>query len=500
MFAFGSQILALVRDRMLAHEFGAGVSLDIYYAAFRIPDLLYVLFASTLSVYVLIPFVARSREQNGTDSAKDFLSQIFSVFLIVYIVVAAGMMIAAPYLAGILFPGIEDTETLTMMMRVLLLQPLFLGISSLFGVITQLGHRFVLYALSPLIYNVGIIFGIAFLYPHVGLIGLAFGVVLGAIGHMLIQLPLVRSSALAFRFTTNFSKDLLQKVLMVSIPRALTLSLNQFVLLALASFASLMAVGSVSVFQFAYNLHSVPLSIIGVSYSVAAFPVLAELYAGNHFAKFKAHILTVLRHIIFWSVPAIVLMVVLRAQLVRVLLGSGSFDWDDTRLTAAVLAILILGLAAQAINLLVIRVFYAAGYTKIPFYIILLGSIIAILSSVGLMQIYGTSVAFQDMLAYIMRLRDVQGAEVLVLALGYTSAIILQSLCLLIAARKIFEIKLQPLLIPFCNACAAGLVGGVLAYASLNFLVEGINPNTFVGIFLQGFISGIVGLVGAVLT
>lgn len=500
LFTFGSQILALVRDRMLAHQFGADAALDIYYAAFRVPDLLYVLFASTLSVYVLIPFVTRRCNEAGDEAGRELLSQVFSIFLIVYSGVAVVMIAAAPIIGPMLFPGIGDTETLVSMMRILLLQPLFLGLSSLFGVVTQLGHRFVLYAVSPLIYNLGIIFGILVLYPMVGLIGLGYGVVLGAIGHMAIQIPLVQQSAYAFGLRMQFNARMLREVLMVSIPRAVTLSLNQFVLLVMASLASLMAVGSVSVFQFAHNLHSVPLAVIGASYSVAAFPVLSQLYANNNLSKFRMYITTALRHIIFWSVPVIVLIIVLRAQIVRVVLGSGAFDWEDTRLTAAVLAILVLALLAHSINLLIIRVFYAAGHTKIPLYVVLGGAVLAIGGTMRLDALYGKYPEFAATVADTMRLTEVAGTEVLVIAIGYTVAIIVQSLALLVCARFVFALRLTPLFVPLLNAIAAALVGGMSAYVALHFLVEGINPNTFVGIFLQGLLAGVIGLCGAALT
>lgn len=501
LFTLGSQLLALVRDRMLAHEFGADASLDIYYAAFKIPDLLFVLFASTLSVYVLIPFVARGRSNgDGNAAGRDLLAQIFSVFLIAYSVFALVAFIAAPYVAPYLFPGITDTDTLVLLQRILLLQPMFLGISSLFGVVTQLGHRFVLYAVSPLIYNIGIILGIFALYPLFGLEGLAYGVVLGAIGHMLIQLPFVQESELRFHFTTVFSKRLLMEVLTVSMPRALTLSLNQLVLLAMASFASVMAVGSVSVFQFAYNLHSVPLAVIGVSYSVAAFPVLSELYATGQLPKFRVHIATALRHIIFWSVPALVLIIVLRAQLVRVVLGSGAFDWEDTRLTAAVLAVLVLALVAHAVNLLLIRVFYAAGYTKTPLYVGLFGTVFAICGTVLFDAIYVAYPAIARFIADVMRLSNVSGTEVLVIAFGYTVAVILQSCILFFFARATFGFSTRVLCRPFFHACAAAILGGASAYVALNFIVEGVNPDTFLGILLQGSVAGVVGIMGATLT
>lgn len=499
LFAFGSQILALVRDRLLANEFGAGAALDMYYAAFRIPDLLYVLFASTLSVYVLIPFVARHQKAGQPAAAQALLSQIFTLFLILYAGIALVLFVLTPTIVPVLFPGITDQALLTTLVRILLLQPLFLGISSLFGVVTQLGHRFVLYAISPLIYNVGIIFGIVFLYPLLGLSGLTIGVVLGALGHMAIQWPLVRQSDLAFSFMRRINWDEVGAVLRTSIPRALTLSLNQLVLLVLVGFASVMAAGSVSVFQFAYNLQSVPLAVIGASYSVAAFPLLAELHAAKNFQLFTAHITTALRHILFWSVPAVVLVIVLRAQIVRVVLGTGAFDWGDTRLTAAVLAVLIVALASHAINLLMIRALYAGGNTLKPLLVSLISAGVALAMSYGFVLFYNTNDALRVTVTEIMRVPDVIGSEVLALAFGYTVSVSLQSLLLLIVTAHHFKIDFTWLPAHIGRALIASLFGGVAAYAALNFLVAGLNQETFVGIFLQGLLSGVFGVVGVIL-
>ncbi len=198
-FALGSQMLALVRDRLLAHTFGAGSELDLYYAAFRIPDVLFALFASVLSVYVLLPFVTKAKNEAGVPAASLVLGQIFTLFMLVYAVCALILFVSAPYLVTTFFPGFtHDGETLTMLIRILLLQPLFLGISSLLGVVTQMSQRFVLYAISPLVYNVGIIIGIVFLYPVLGITGLVSGVVVGAFLHALIQWPLVRGSGFNF--------------------------------------------------------------------------------------------------------------------------------------------------------------------------------------------------------------------------------------------------------------------------------------------------------------
>lgn len=501
LFALASQILALVRDRLLAHEFGAGYELDVYYAAFRIPDLLYVLFASVLSVYVLLPFVSKARLVSH-EAGRLVLAQVFTLFLLLYSVVAVVCLFAAPLLVPWFYPGFTAAAhaDIVHLMQILLLQPLLLGISSLFGVVTQIHHRFVLYALSPLLYNIGIIFGVVVLYPLFGIVGLAYGVVVGALGHVLVQWPLVRKSELAFRVTLQFQWRLIGEIARVAVPRALTLSIVQLQFLALVALASFMAVGSVAVFQLAYNLQSVPLAIVGMSYSVAAFPVLAELLANNDRQKFLAYVETALRHIIFWSIPISALFIVLRAQIVRVLLGSGSFNWEDTRLTAAVLGIMVVTLVGQAIILLLVRAFYAGGRTFVPLCVTFFGAGVGILSAYGLTYLFMHSLEFATAVTSFVRLSDVSGAAVLMLPLGFSLGVIVELVLLLIMFARHFQMRLQALWQPAYHAVLASLSGGSVAYLTLVFVVEGVNQDTFIGIFIQGLAGGLLGVTAVVMT
>jgi putative peptidoglycan lipid II flippase len=495
LFAFGSQILAIVRDRLLAHNFGAGIELDLYYAAFRIPDLLFVLFASVLSVYVLLPFVNKASHSKGADAGAAVLSQVFTLFLIAYLFISATIILAAPLLVTYLFPGFsEQSAELVLLIRILLLQPFLLGVSSLCGVVTQMNHRFILFAISPLLYNVGIIIGIAVLYPIFGLVGLVAGVVLGALGHLAVQVPFVRQSTFSFSPVSNIDWRLMVRVLSVSIPRALTLSVNQIVLLVLVGMASFMAVGSVSTFQFAFNLQSVPLAIIGMSYSVAAFPTLSYLYAKQDQTGFNLQLLTAFRHIIFWAIPITFLVVVLRAQIVRVLLGSGAFDWADTRLTAALLAIFVVSLLAQAVLLLLIRAFYAGGKTLLPLIIAVFSGAISIILAFVLRDFYFANPQLATTVQNLFRLDNVFGAEVLVLAIAFMSGQFIQVAALVLVSRRTFKVSYTSLFYLLCQSVLAGLAGGLTAYIALNKVVDGINQDTFIGVLLQGGVAGVAGV------
>src|SRR3989344_3723460 len=194
-FTLLSQVLALVRDRLLASSFGAGYDLDIYYASFRIPDFIFVLVASIVSVSVLIPFLVEKLDKNEGE-AKKFIDNIFSAFFLTIAGVSIVVYFFVPTLVDFFFPSLAEFQTrgeLIFLTRVLLFSPIFLGLSNFFGSITQIYNRFFIYALSPVIYNFGIIVGIVFFRPFFGIYGLAYGVVLGAFFHLAIQIPFVWS-------------------------------------------------------------------------------------------------------------------------------------------------------------------------------------------------------------------------------------------------------------------------------------------------------------------
>ncbi len=326
-FTLMSQFLGLVRDRLLAAIFGAGSALDVYYAAFRIPDLIFVTVSSVVSVSVLVPFLIRMKE-NGPEEDRKFLDSIFTVFLMVIVFIIVLVCIFMPQLTKIAVPGISD-PLLVPLARLLLLSPLILGLSNLLGSITQAKERFLAYALSPILYNFGIVLGIVWFYPIYGLYGLVYGVLVGSFLHLLIQVPGVFRERMLPRITIKISWGLIKDVFALSVPRTLTLASNHLVMLMLIAGASLMTAGSISIFTFAYNLQSVPMGLIGVSYSLAAFPMLSRLWSEGKKHAFVQEILQPLLHVLFCSIPVTVLFVVLRAQMVRTVLGSGAFDWND---------------------------------------------------------------------------------------------------------------------------------------------------------------------------
>lgn len=491
-FALGSQLLALIRDRLFAANFGASHTLDLYYAAFRIPDFLFATVASLLSLYALLPVLTRL-EQKGDGVVIAFLEQTLVFFFACMGAISLVACLWAPQIIALVTPGIHD-PSLVLLVRILLLQPILLGASNIVAAFTQLRQRFFLYSISPLLYNFGIILGTVALYPHMGVAGLGWGVVLGALLHFLIQLPFfgAKEEGKWMPFAELFRE--LGSVLKLSVPRTLALAATQISLLLIVGIASLLSAGSISVFMFAYNLQAVPLTIIGVSYSVAAFPTLARLHAQGSHAEFVRYIETALRHIFFWSIPATIFVIVLRAQLVRVILGAGAFDWAATRLTAAALALFIISLAAQSVTLLIARAYYAAGNTRKPLYFGLVDIVVSVGSALLFAFAFHDFAFIRIFIEALLRVGDVPGTVVLMLALGYCLGAVSEfavGMFFFMRDFKIPRIRISALLF---QSFSASVIGGSASYVVLLYTGLAGTVNTTWMLVLQGAAAGVVGL------
>ena len=503
-FTLLSQILGLVRDRSLAHVIGPSIDLDIYYSAFRIPDFMYVTVASLVSITVLVPFLIKKldNEEDGKKQAQKFLSDIFTVFMFAIIVVSVILYILLPYIAHYITPGFSPDEQIRMIAvsRIMLLSPIFMGISNLFGSVTQLFRKFLVYALCPVMYNLGIIIGILVFYPIFGVEGLAMGVVIGALLHLSIQIPVMIKDGLMPKFSFSVDFQQIKKVFSLSLPRTLGLALNHIALIVIVAQASMIKEGSISIFNLSLALQSVPLGIIGASYSVAAFPTLAKLFSKQNYESFVEHIGTAVRQIIFWSLPISFLFIVLRAQIVRVILGSGSFSWSDTRLTAATLALFVISLVSQSMVLLFTRGFYAAGKTTRPLLVNLFTSVFIIVLSYSLLCVYRTFPSFQYFIESLFRVSDIKGTAILMLPLAYSLGTMLNFFLLWILFKKDFLGKdtYDFMFKTIFQSFVASFFIGYVAYLLLEVGAVVFNLNTFFGVLFQGLVAGFGGVVAGI--
>ena len=488
-----SQALALLRDRTFAHSFGAGHTLDLYYAAFRVPDLVFALVSSLVSAYVIIPRITGMDREKTRQLLSESASFLFAAGGFICVVLAFFM----PQFLTFLYPTLMSSSqsgAFILLARILLLQPILLGLSGILASVTQVHRRFVLFALSPVLYNLGIIFGTVVLYPRYGLPGIGIGVVIGAFAYLAVHIPVVRGAGVApsWRFPT---RALMTPIVQNSIPRSLALGINSITMLVLVAMASRLGTGEVSVFTFASNLEAVPLVIIGSSYAIAAFPALSEALAQKNHNEFMKVLSASARHIILWSIVALGLIAVLRAHIVRIVLGTGAFDWNATRLTAALLVVLSIGLVVDALELLFSRALYAARQSWRPLFYQVAGGILTI----GLAYLFlrMPPQGFPTAMADFLKVGDVRGTAILLLALANILGQFFLVFLSLIALRSIAPGLGRTLVRPCLDGSIAAIAGGVAAYIALVFL-GGIAPLTSLfSVFTQGVVAGTVGLIAS---
>jgi putative peptidoglycan lipid II flippase len=501
VFALLSQFLGLIRDRLLAGKFGASLELDVYYAAFRIPDFIFTIVISLVSAAVLVPFIIKAIEKNS-DYLKKFSDSIFTGLTLISFIIGVLSFIITPYLLPKLFPEIFTSgfgDQLILLTRILLLQTILLSYSGFYMSYVQVFQKFFIYALSPVLYNVGIIIGIVFFYDRIGLVGLAWGVVLGSLLHLVMTIPAVFKENIFPKFVWNPDWKIVKEVLMLSMPRTIALAGNQISILLMVVFAAIMTTGSVAIFTFAFNLQSIPLSIIGASYSMAAFPTLAKLFAKGDTKLFVEYIVKAARHIIFWSIPITVLFIVLRAQVVRTILGTGQFSWNDTRLVSAALALFVISAVAQSLILLFVRGYYSTGETNKPLFFSLISIFVTITSVFGLYFLYQTSDYFVILLENIMRVSSGPSSMVLILPIAFSIGQILNLILLWASFDKKFSCFSDTLWRSIFHTTTSSIIMGYTAYLMLRIFDDVFNINTTIGIFSQGLFSGIIGILVGIL-
>lgn len=375
-----SRLIGVYRDRLLATTFGASASLDIYYAAFRIPDFIFHLLVLGALSAGFIPVFSEYLQKDKEKAWKLAESLLFVLMLIVSLS-SLVVYLFLPQLITILTPGfseamIDQTVDLT---AIMLFSPLLLGVSAVFGGVLQTFKRFLAYSLAPIFYNIGIIISLFLFIEPFGLKGLAYGVVLGAFLHLCLQALIAFKLGWKWTFTQIWQKEGLREIFVLMIPRTISLVLLQLTVVVITIFASKLPEGSLSIFTFTNNLAHVPVGLLGISFAVSAFPVLTNHYLNNEINAYFRTIYKTLSQILFFLMPCLVLFVLLDEQIVRLIYGAGEFTWEQTLLTAKTLLFFVPGIFAQTLLPLFARSFYAQKDTKHPLYASLIGLILTII-------------------------------------------------------------------------------------------------------------------------
>lgn len=504
-----SRLLGIARDRLLAAHFGASRALDIYYAAFQIPDFFFTVFLLGAASAAIIPVLVEMKEKNISD-AKDFVYELGGLFIAGACAIAAIMIGLIPFVIPYAAPGFSsgDRALVITLTRIMMVSPVLLGISNIISAVVQTHRRFLTFALSSVCYNLGIIFGILVFLPRWGISGLAAGVVLGALLHMLVQIPTLFSLGFGFPFSLGWIargriSRAVKKVIALSLPRVVAISASNLTSIALVAIASLLGSGSISVFAFATNLRFVPIGIFGVSVAIAALPALSLYSARKDAAAFYETFFGAARTILFWVLPAASLSYVLRAQIVRVALGAGHFSWNDTRLTAALLGILTIAIIAESLSALLIRSFYTLGNTKKPLVINIATACVSIILAMAFARLFqnpgNAAVAFfSDIL---LHLEGVRGVAVIGIALGASLGSALDMMLLwwslsrelahiLPAGEYNAPIYARDIMM---MGIAAG-IAGFIAYGTLHVVTLFVTLDRFSSVLLQGGSASAAGL------
>lgn len=391
-----SKILGLARDNLLAATFGASsggtgiFNLDAYYTAFRLPDLIYNLLAFGALSSAFIPLFAEIFEKKGKEEAFKFSNEIFHIVFGIVFIISVIFFFAAEPVMKLFVPGFSnvDRETAVGLTRLMLLTPMLFTIGSIAAGIHNARGRYAAIALAPILYNSGILVGIFFFAKKYGVYGPAIGVILGAALHTAVLLPGIFKDGLHLTFPRFQITNRVKEMVKLALPRIFGMSVTQISLVIDTILASTLATGSIAVLNFASNLESLPIGLIGVSVAVVSFGTLSGLAAEGKSEAFIVELKKNLRRILFLLIPISVGMFILRFQIVQLLLSRGKFSWHDTILTANTLGIFLAGLVFGGTIFLLARGFYALKNTKTPVKIGLFAVLVNLLLSILFTKIW----------------------------------------------------------------------------------------------------------------
>jgi putative peptidoglycan lipid II flippase len=362
-----SRVLGYVRVVVIANAFRPA-DLDAFFAAFRIPDLIFQLVAAGALSSALIPIVSALFTTNELPRAWRVVSTVINLMLIGLIVLAVGLFILAPVVVPIITPGFEGPklDRTIELTRIMLLSPIFLAMGAVATSVLNAGGRFAASAIAPIVYNLAIIGGALILGPTLGVEGLALSVVLGSLGHLLVQVrPLAR---MGFRYTPRIEAGDPQarKALVLMAPRAIGLGVTQITFIVVTALASTLGEGAVTVFSLAFAVLQIPLGIIGVPLGIVVLPSLSREAAVGREDAFAALLTRALRLLIFVMVPIAFLTAVARQPVIDILFGGGKLDRADLDLIAVTLVGFMVGLTAHSLIAVLARAFYARQDTVTP--------------------------------------------------------------------------------------------------------------------------------------
>lgn len=374
-----SRVLGLVRDLLIAAQFG---EVDEYFFAARFPEAIFLVVAGGALASAFIPTYTDYVNKDDQADTWHLVSSVITIITAILVVVSLLLAVFAIPVVDLIsqFDDPQRRLLTVQLMRIMLLTPAIFGVSGLLMGLLNANQRFLLPALAPAMYNAGIIFGAVVLAPSMGIFGLAWGTVLGALMHLLVQLPDVYKLNWTFRPALDFAHKGVREVARLMGPRVLGLAVIQLNFFVNLSLASGMLEGSVSALTRAFIVMLLPQGIIAQSVATAVFPTFAAQVSADKRDEMRTTFGQVLRAILFLAIPATVGLVLLREPIVRLIFEYGSFTAADRQATSWALLFYGMGLVSHSLVEITTRAFYAMHDTRTP---VLVG-VVTVILNIGL--------------------------------------------------------------------------------------------------------------------
>ena len=364
-----SRALGWLRVSISTAIFGASPDLDSFYAAFRIPDLVFQLVAAGALGSALVPIMASLLAHDDRARAWRVASTVADLMLVALLVLSLAFAVAAPWLVPLITPGFDvvQTELTIRLTRIMLLGPIFLALGAVASSVLNASGRFAAAALAPVAYNIAIIASAVLLGPVIGVGALAIGVVVGSLVYLVVQLPGIRErTGFLFDPRPDVGDPMARKVFGLMWPRAIGLGAAQITFIVNTTLASLLGAGAITAYTVGFTVLQLPLGLIAVPLGVVLLPSMSRAVAVGEKASFAAMVDRSLRLLAYVMLFLTALMIVARDQIVRLLFEYGRFGTEASNVAADTLMVFSIGLAAHAMIAVLARAFYATHDTRTP--------------------------------------------------------------------------------------------------------------------------------------
>lgn len=470
-----SALLGLIRTRLLISYFFVDKNVvDVFWAAFRLPDMVFQIIIVGALSSAFIPVFTKYLGENGRSNA--IASSMINVVMVIMIILSFLIFFFARPLSQLIAGGFapEDLDLMASLTRIMAVAQVFFGFSSFLTGIIQSHKRFLVPALSPILYNVGIIIGIVCLGPSMGIYGPAVGVVIGAILHLIAQVPLAYK--LGFRYTfTNESHEAVSEMGHLMLPRMLTLSLVQLESTAIITFSSWLSSGTVTIMSIAMQLASLPVRLIGIPIGQASLPFFSRENGENGLKGLAEIVNKTILEMLYLALPASVIILVLRIPFVRLAYGADSFPWAETVTTGKLVAILAISIAARSLTHILVRVYYALHDTRTPFVINLVSTIV--------------NIALSYYFLFVIK------SGIIGMAVAITIASLIETFVLTASLYRQAQFAVSRILIPFGKMLFITGITGLALWGPLRFLDQVIFDTTrTIPLILLTTTVGVIGL------